>query len=542
MCIIKICDIYLICIATQLRERRVNIIKFLLIDIGYDCEELNEPLGIEVLASYLNACVPQVETKTYCANFDVVDYSYLLNQETPDIIGISTHINTWERFNKLYCECLVYYASKSIEPIIIVGGVLATYGYQKLIKNYKNVICSIGEGEESLSILLRIVSSLKDIDYHKLLIELKKQQCPNLIFFNSIGEMVSTKRSCLNDLQHIDIKVDHKYIDSVIKNNGIVRMEASRGCPWNKCSFCVLKWKYAGLAWRPYSIEKIICEIIDLSAKGAQTIYFTDEEFIAGDFHRINTIVKEIKEAKEKRLIKSNLEFIVSTSVQALIGKYGIQENELIKLLKDMKAIGFRSFFLGIESGSNTQLKRFCKGVSVEECETVLKLIKNCGIEIDVGYILFDPLVTLDELEENLKFLKRNHLDEQISRFAKRLRLVPHTVYCSYKNLLIEEYDENNIEYVYKFFDANVEKVYEIYYKWELKHLQITHTLQAEIRVASSSAERNKKITLLEEIRKKEFLILEYLVVIAKKHPSILDLIVEKTTKEDFSWTEKLQL
>lgn len=516
--------------------------KFLLIDIGYDCEELNEPLGIEVLASYLNAYVPQIETQIYCANFDIVDYSTLLKQESPDIIGISTHINTWERFNKLYCECLVYYASKSVEPIIIVGGVLATYGYQRLIENYKNVICTIGEGEESLSTLLKIVAALEDIDYQKLLIELHKQECPNLVFLNSIGEMVSTRRACLDDLQHINIQVDHKYIESVIKNNGIARMEASRGCPWNKCSFCVLKWKYAGLSWRPYSIKKIICEIVDLSDKGAQTIYFTDEEFIAGDFNRINTIVNEIKAAKKKRLIKSNLEFVVSTSVQALIGKYGIEENKLIKLLKDMKATGFRSFFLGIESGSNTQLKRFYKGVSVEECEIVLKLIKNSGIEIDVGYILFDPLVTLDELEENLEFLKRNHLNEQISRFAKRLRLVPHTAFCLYKDLLVEEYDENNIEFEYKFIDTNIEKIYDIYYKWELKHLQITHTLQAEIRAARSSVERNRKITLLEEIRKKEFLILEYLVIIAKNYPSLLDLILEKTAKENFSWTEKLQL
>lgn len=486
-------------------------LKFLLIDIGYDCEELNEPLGIETLLSYLRVYSPSVKCDIYSANFDNTEYGKFLFDFCPDVIGFSTHINTWDRFDRFYNISNKYFKKSNKEPIYIVGGILGTYEFSTVLERYSNVICSIGEGEESISNLLNIVATNKNITIINLINNLLTNNCPNLALMVK-DQVILTERRVLNNLEDLNICVDHRYLDSVISKNGIVRMEASRGCPWNKCSFCVLNWKYAGTQWRPFSINKIINEIIDLSSMGAKTIYFTDEEFIAGRKERLFTLISYIQQEKNKNAINPDVEFVASTSVQAISGKYEIDKESIKVLLKKMKKVGFRSFFLGIESGSNSQLKRFNKGTTVSEIESTLRLLRELNIEVDVGYILFDPFLTIDELKDSLSFLKRNGLEKHISRFAKRLRLVPFTPFCHYKNLKKGEYDSNLVEQKYLFNDNNIQDIFNMYSSWEEKHLSKTHLLQASIRNLQTSRDRDEQIDILGKIRIDEYDMLNKLI------------------------------
>lgn len=58
-----------------------------------------------------------------------------------------------------------------------------------------------------------------------------------------------------------------------------MRLEGSRGCSWNKCSFCCIGAKYADSNWNGFSIDKIITELVELSEYGFRSPYFTDEDF-----------------------------------------------------------------------------------------------------------------------------------------------------------------------------------------------------------------------------------------------------------------------
>lgn len=498
--------------------------KLLLIDVGYDCEELNEPLGIEVLSSYLLSKIEKVEVTLYCVNIEKCDYLQLLTKVDPDMIGVSTHINTWEKTDKIYRLSKKFFEEAGKEMFMIIGGIIGTYEFKEFLKEHENTVCIIGEGERALEQIVTALLEMTERKFVNLIKEIKDRDFVNLAYVDG-GVIKINHRSSLPDLTICDYKVDHYYLEDIIKRKGIVRMEASRGCPWNQCTFCVLPWKYSGYLWRPYSLKKVIDEIIDLSDKGARTIYFTDEEFIAGDARRINELIEKIMDAKKNLLIDKNLEFIVSTSVRVLTGKCGINMSCIEEILKKMNKAGFRSFFLGIESGSNTQLKRFCKGDSVEEIELALQLLNKYEIEVDIGYILFDPLMTINELAESLDFLERNNLNDHISRFAKRLRIVPYTKYCYYSGINFMDYDSDLVEYEYKFSDEKVQTVYNLYSKWEDKHLHVTHSLQATIREARTSSRRDEIILELENIRHKEFYILKYLVDSAINNPDVLDKI-----------------
>ena len=484
--------------------------KCVFIDIGYDCEELNEPLGIEVLESYLKKHAPHIQTGMHFSNLDGSDYLGFLSDEEPDIIAVSTHINTWKRWDSFYKVFVSYSENANKHIALVIGGIIATYEYDHLLQCYPDVICSIGEGEESILSICQLYEVSKN--YSQFLEALEEQNCPNLVFFRK-NQRVITRRSIIADLSKENIEVNHSYLNRIVKSGGLARMEASRGCPWNNCSFCVMKWKYDGVKWRPFSLDKVASEIIQLSNIGAEIIYFTDEDFIAGDYNRLERFINIINEYKQNSIINPKLEFVASTSIHTILYDQNGEINNSIYIFKRLKQIGFRSLFVGIESGSETQLKRFCKGISVSEIENALQILRKCDIEPDIGYIIFDPLMDLDELIEDLMFLERNNLHHQISRFAKRMRVVPFTKYCQSPKLKLKYYDKEQIEYSYSFNDISIEYIYKVYSEWEDYNVHRTHILQAQIRAMSTSSE--KRVALkqkLASIRKKEFDVLSYLV------------------------------
>ena len=71
--------------------------KCLFVDVGYEFEELDEPLGIEVLYSYIKDKFEDVTCSSFWANCEGEDYTTLFDLEKPDILAISTHVNTWKK-------------------------------------------------------------------------------------------------------------------------------------------------------------------------------------------------------------------------------------------------------------------------------------------------------------------------------------------------------------------------------------------------------------------------------------------------------------
>ena len=90
------------------------------------------------------------------------------------------------------------------------------------------------------------------------------------------------------------------------KHHGIVRLEGSRGCSWNKCSFCCVNAKYANPAWRVFSIDKIINELIEISDMGFHAPYFTDEDFFGQEYDRAIEFGERIIQLKTQGQIRSD--------------------------------------------------------------------------------------------------------------------------------------------------------------------------------------------------------------------------------------------
>lgn len=429
----------------------------------------------------------------------------------PDVVCVSTSIGSLQYFNEVYKA-----VRKELGDVpIVVGGLYATYAFEQFLNIYPDVFCIVGEGEEAIVKILDNINKAKDIVQLK---ESVQSGCPNLAFMDG-GKYITTERSVL-DLSHMNSVPSHIFAKRINNAEGCVRMEASRGCPWNNCSYCVLKMKYCGSKWRPFPVGKVVEEMKNLSADGVKTVYFTDEEFISGDYDRMEELADKIISAKKCGEISVDFNFAASTSVKALFGKYcdfPVLQERINAVLLKLKEAGLRSLFLGIESGSNSQLRRYCKGVTAEQSVAAIEFLTKLGIEQDIGYIIFDPLVTVDELMQTVEFLEMCNLNSNMSRFAKDMRIVPFTHYHKVHGKVFKQFDLKQLKYLYSFYNADVQIIYDAYTRQEEMNIQHAHKIQGQIREMPDGQERTALHNEISTLRHNEFNVFKALIETAIK-------------------------
>lgn len=86
-------------------------------------------------------------------------------------------------------------------------------------------------------------------------------------------------------------------------------------------------------------------------------------------------------------------------------------DDETISALVDA---GMTDILVGLESGRQESLNRLGKHTTVAQNEKALAILRAHGIEPNVGFIMFEPDSTFEDLKVNLAFLKRNHLLDRL--------------------------------------------------------------------------------------------------------------------------------
>ena len=177
---------------------------------------------------------------------------------------------------------------------------------------------------------------------------------------------------------------------------GEVNIEGSRGC-YGRCTFCYINAYYGeDSCWRPKTPERIIREIdAVIAVHGRRKFYFTDPNFF-GPGRRGRERVLALAELLKKRGVRFGIE-----------GRVNDIHPETISALVDA---GLEDMLIGLESGSDRSLRRLNKLATVTQNEQALAILREHGIEPNIGFIMFEPESTLEDLRVNLEFLKRNRL------------------------------------------------------------------------------------------------------------------------------------
>jgi len=164
-------------------------------------------------------------------------------------------------------------------------------------------------------------------------------------------------------------------------------VEASRGCTY-RCIFCrqavMWQWKY-----RRRKGKTIAEEALYVNSLGVDNILFHADTF---------TLDKNLVEELCDTLIAAGkpLRWACNTHVKSLYRKP--------ELVRKMKMAGCWMIAIGIESGDDQVLKNIKKQTTVEQIESVVRMINTAGIEAWGYFVLGLPGDTPQTLDKTINF------------------------------------------------------------------------------------------------------------------------------------------
>ena len=216
-------------------------------------------------------------------------------------------------------------------------------------------------------------------------------------------------------------------------------IETSRGCTFD-CSFCSII-QMRGRNFHTYSFDRVLDDIRDARAHGAQTIFLVDDN-ITLNVHRFEELCKAIIAAG-----LNDIEYIIQGMTSAIA-------NHGETLAPLMKRAGFKYVFLGIENILEDDLqflRASSKNVMRENGKKTgnatlqaIEYIHRNKMYVVGGLIVGNPDDTRESVEANLRFARR-YIDWPYIQHPTPYPGTPMTVDFRQRNLIInervEEYD-----------------------------------------------------------------------------------------------------
>lgn len=231
-----------------------------------------------------------------------------------------------------------------------------------------------------------------------------------------------------------------------------VFIEGSRDCSHPFCTFCARMPYSSREIWKPTNTEEVAEQMATLADLGVKKVNFTDEEALGTTVEHATShgfsLARAIKKAKNAGRIPQDFGFAFSTRSDSVIG---LMNTGRLDVLEELRDSGLTRVFLGIESGIPIdfkrwdgldippQGKRYGKGITLNQHLTAVHTLFNMGIELEIGFITFDPLMDLGELEENAHFLLDNNLARHASEVFNRIRLQAGARYMKLADHLLEK-------------------------------------------------------------------------------------------------------
>lgn len=473
-----------------------------------------ENLGIAYLKSSLIQKKYNVEIIDAWLNEYTVDevFEKLMNEKDNILfIGVSSYMSNTAPTIDLITK--IKNRDKNIK--IVCGGFGPTFYPNQYLESQADYIIR-GEGEEAICELANCIE--------------KNQEPINVknIGYIKDGKVILNNMRCLNnDLDSIPFP-SRDTINVVLDKKSSVNMVTARGCSGN-CEFCSVISFFRlsdGKIWRTRSIKNIVDEIESLYNQGVTYIKVVDDSFVDGirDEKWCNDFANEI----EKRKIKIRLRGQIRA------------DKVTDSILRDLKRAGFFSFACGIENGAQSALSRMNKKATIEDNERALYLFKKYGYIVQMGYILFDKETTIQELEENYKFMNKYNFAVTKGIFSEMYSAEGTKLNEKLKNnneLIESNFISNNNKYTID--NLMVRKVYDALKKWHKSHCEIYDMTIDPITApkAISELSMNEFYEHVMDLKKKDLEVFKNVLQLIKNNPNVninkyIDKLILNTNKD----------
>jgi len=266
---------------------------------------------------------------------------------------------------------------------VTAGGMFATYWCETLLAEQAcdSVICF--EGERTLLTLMeRLKRGQSFGDVPGLVVATGRQPatpiCPPLI----------------EDLDWLPFPA-RDYLPLVLEYGLPCTVSASRGCSYGRCQFCAVATFHqtrGRATYRFRSTSSVTDELSKLRQEyDVSFVFFVDDDFLGRGQAEIERLIAEIQARK------LGLNFAINCRVDDV-------QFELFSMLRE---VGLVAAYIGIESGAQSALDRYHKGVNADQGLQAAEILRDLDIKLIPSIILFDPFTTLEEIKANIHFLRQ---------------------------------------------------------------------------------------------------------------------------------------
>lgn len=394
--------------------------KHLLVSLnaGFSNARVGESLGIRYIKSFLNTHGYEVDIlENQFLKMCTKKLIHLINDY--DVIGFS--INYCGQIPVLK-ELLDYHFESG--KIIYLGGHFASICYERLLKDFPMVdFIMLADGEYATLELVNKGFNYKNVSNIAYLIE---------------GDVISNPIVLVEQLD--DLPFPYRDKNSYYLGDKHFSIISSRGC-YHNCSYCSVgsfTKAYFDHKIRLRSAKNIYEEIKQLiDVYNVKYFTFQDDLFIGTD-------LKSQERAKElaKMIIDGNLDIFFSIQCSAKS-----VNSEIFSLLY---RAGLRNVMIGIENFSKHALQCFDKSQNILDIKAAIKILREIGIPISYGFIMYYPEMLPIEILENINILYGLGLINFRS-ITSKLQIYIGTPYCERKLDDLVDIERTNYTIKYQF-------------------------------------------------------------------------------------------
>ena len=300
----------------------------------------------------------------------------------PGLVGISI-INISQLISGLTLANIIKKADPDIH--INIGGSVFTRLVNEIThtKELFTVLDSVivHEGETPLLNLIKHLNHELDI-----------RDVPNLIYKEGSEIIVNSLSSKGEDINSLPTPCfDGLPLDTYLSPELVIPVLSSRGCYWNRCTFCDHGFGYSG-KYRPRHVDLLFNDIKTLNEKH-KTRFFTFQD---------EGLSTKIIGALSDRIIEYKLDI-------SWLADSRFESSFSPELGSKLSLSGCKMLYFGLESANERVLKCMDKGIHKEN---VLKICKYCsenGIWAHLFLIFGFPTETHKEARETMEFILQNN-------------------------------------------------------------------------------------------------------------------------------------
>jgi len=266
------------------------------------------------------------------------------------------------------------------------------------------------------------------------------------------------------------------------------RAEATRGCFWGACSYCLRPLNEQQGKWKQYDLADVTAQVGELLRLGYDGyLDFADEEPIGTNIGLFANILDELINLRKKY---SKFTFGINMRADHVISSNSERQRQYDEFLQKAKRAGLANVWMGAESYSCSHLEILHKGQHITPLTNLAaaKKIDSYGIKVTQGFIPYHPLSNWQELLEMANFMEPHalFLSKILGAPFGYMRVQYNTPYehairrledsTNYK--LLGELDENMLTYECKYRDPSIglhAGYMRIFYDWINPYLKQMH-------------------------------------------------------------------